>query len=118
MVKGYKNLKVWGKAYKLTLKIYRLTKSFPKKETYGLISQMRRASISIVANIAEGCGKKHRKEFVQFISIAIGSCNELGVYLLLSTDLEYLTKKDCNEVISNQEEISKMLFGLRKSLES
>ncbi len=117
MLKSYKNLKVWNKAYELTLKIYQITRYFPKEETYGLTSQMRRASTSIIANIAEGSGKNHIGEFIQFISIAIGSCNELEVYLELSIDLNYLKKKEYEKLNIIHVEISKMLFGLRKSLE-
>ena len=89
MSHGYFKLSVWKKAYDQTLKIYHLTKSFPKNETYGIISQMRRASSSIIANIAEGYGKRNLSEYIHFISIAISSSNELEVFLLLSRDLKY-----------------------------
>ncbi len=116
MLNGYHNLKVWNKAYKLTLKIYRLTKTYPKEETYGLSSQMRRASTSIIANIAEGYGNKSLAEYIRFVNIALGSCNELSVYILLSNDLNYLDDNDFKSIQTNQEEITKMLLGLRKAL--
>ncbi|MFW9874770.1 MAG: four helix bundle protein [Candidatus Thorarchaeota archaeon] len=117
MSHGYSNLLVWKKAYNQTLKIYNFTKSFPKNETYGIISQMRRTSSSIIANIAEGYGKRNLSEYLYFISIAISSCNELEVFLLLSKDLHYLDKKDFNCLIDSHVEITKMLLGLRKALE-
>jgi four helix bundle protein len=116
MNKGYKELKVWHKAYSFTLDVYKITKSYPKEETYGLTDQMRRSSISIIANIAEGCAKQHTKDFMKFITIAIGSSNELEVYIRLSYDLNYIKKDVFENLKSNHDEISKMLFGLRKSL--
>ena len=117
MMNGYNNLKVWNKAYKLTLKIYSLTKKYPKEETYGLTSQMRRASVSIIANIAEGYSKRSLNEYIHFVTIALGSCNELEVHIMLSNDLKYLKKEDYNYTKTRQEEITKMLLGLRKALE-
>jgi four helix bundle protein len=117
MPHGYKNLLVWKKAYDQTLRIYKFTKSFPQNETYGIISQMRRASSSIIANIAEGYGKRNLSEYLHFISIAISSCNELEVFLLLSKDLNYVNKKDFSHLIKSQTEIIKMLLGLRNALE-
>ncbi len=117
MQSGYKKLDVWKKGYELTLKVYEVTRHYPKEETYGLISQMRRASSSIIANLAEGYGRNHLGEYIQYVSIAIGSCNELEVHILLSNDLHYLKKKNYDELMSGHEEVSKMLFGLRKALE-
>lgn len=117
MLLGYNNLKVWKKSYNLTLKIYEITKSFPDYEIYGIISQMRRAATSIIANIAEGYGKKKLTGYIHYISIAISSCNELGVYIRLSRDLKYVKKDECEYIESVHEEIIKMLFGLKKSLE-
>ena len=118
MSHGYYNLSVWKKAYQLTLKIYKFTKSYPKIETYSIISQMRRASSSVIANIAEGYGKRNLPEYIHFISIAISSCNELEVFLLLSKDLNYLNKKDFDYLMKSHIEITKMLLGLRKALEN
>ena len=115
---GYQELTVWKQAYEMTLSIYGVTREFPKDETYGLVSQMRRASTSIIANIAEGYGKKHLKEYIQFISISIGSCNELEVYLCLSKDLGYLKRSDYEKLRTIHESVSKMLQSLRRSLEN
>jgi four helix bundle protein len=117
MGKGYQELEVWKKGYRLANLIYIHTKNFPSKETYGLVSQMRRSSVSIAANIAEGYGRGHIGEYIQFLSIAIGSSNELEVYILLSHDLGYLSDKDFNDLQQTHAEVSKMLHSLRLSLE-
>ena len=118
MVEGYRKLEVWKKGYLLTRKIYEATECFPKEEMYGLVSQMRRASVSIAANIAEGYGRNHLGEYIQFVSYAIGSSNELKVYLLLSNDLKYLDDGLHTDLTSIHKEVSKMLLGLRTSLEN
>lgn len=86
-------------------------------EKYGLISQMRRAARSIVANIAEGYGNKSLPRYKHYITISIGSCNELGVYLMLSQDLNYLKEKEYSTLKIAHEEITRMLLGLRGALE-
>lgn len=89
-MQNYKDLKVWEKAHSFTLKVYEETRNFPKEETYGLISQLKRASSSIPANIAEGCGKNSNLEFAHFLNIALGSSNEAEYFLILACDLKYL----------------------------
>ena len=87
---------VYQKSYKLTLEIYQVTKNYPKEEIYGLISQMRRSAVSIPCNIAEGYRRGHRKEYIQFLHMAYGSCSELETLLSISCDLnliETVTKK-------------------------
>ena len=82
------------------------------------MSQMRRSSVSIIANIAEGYGRNHLGEYIQFVSYSIGSSNELEVYLLLANDLKYLDDDLYAEILSIHKEVSKMLIGLRTSLEN
>jgi four helix bundle protein len=89
-VKDFKGLKAWGKAHELTLKVYSATKSFPREETFGLISQLRRACASIPANIAEGCGRSGDVELARFLVIASGSASEVEYHLLLAHDLGYM----------------------------
>jgi four helix bundle protein len=89
-MENFKKLKVWSKAHELTLLIYQRTRSFPKDEMYGLTSQIRRASASIGANIAEGCGRRSDPEMRRFIQIARGSASELEYHLLLANDLHFL----------------------------
>src|ERR1700684_638865 len=96
-MKDFRSLRVWEKSHKLTLDIYRVTTSFPREETYGLTSQMRRSSASIGANIAEGCGKRGNNEFRRFLQIASGSASELDYHLLLARDLGFLPDNDFRE---------------------
>ena len=105
-------LTVWKKAHQLTLDVYQVTLAFPKEEMYGLTSQIRRASSSIAANIAEGCGRGSNAEFRQFLQIALGSASELEYHLLLARDLHYLNGTDYERLIGNAIEVKKMLNGL------
>ena len=93
-MQDFRKLRVWQKAHQLSLDIYKATKRFPKDEIYGLTSQIRRATVSIGANIAEGSGKDSNIEFKRFLSIAMGSSSELENHLLLARDLEYLDKTE------------------------
>ena len=116
MLNSYKELIVWQKSFELVKKIYKITDNFPKSEIYGLSSQMRRASISIPSNIAEGFVRKHKKEFSQFVSIAFGSGAELETQILLSKELKFITDKDFNEIDGLLQEIMKMLNSLKSKL--
>jgi len=93
-MKTHKDLDAWKNAIELAVAIYSLTKSYPKEELFGLVSQMRRAAVSIPSNIAEGAGRNHDKEFQQFLYIALGSVAELETQLLLSERLEYASDSD------------------------
>ena len=116
MVQSYKDLIVYQKSYKLALVIYQITKNFPKEEIYGLTSQMRRSSVSIPCNIAEGYRRGHRKEYIQFLYVAHGSCGELETLLSLSQDLGLIEKDLFENLYRLQEEVSKLLKGLIVSL--
>jgi four helix bundle protein len=96
---------------------YKATKAFPKDELYGMTSQIRRASVSIPANIAEGQGRQHTTEFLNFLSIARGSLKELETHLILSQRVGLLPKDKLDPLLNLTDEISRMLTGLRKSLE-
>ena len=111
----YKQLKVWQKAMRLVIQIYRATKNFPKHEQYGLISQMRRSVISIPSNIAEGHGRDSDKEFVRFLNIAKGSLYELDTQIEISKQLNYLNTQEVSYISDLLDETSRMLTGLRKS---
>jgi len=115
MVQSYKELIVWQKSLQLVKQVYFLTKSFPRDEIYGLTSQMRRAAVSIPANIAEGQKRKNTKEFLQFLRIANGSASELETEILISKDLY---PDDYANIDSLLEEVVKMLGGLITKLES
>ena len=116
MVQSYKDLIVYQKAYKLALEIYRITKNYPKEEVYGLVSQMRRSSVSIPCNIAEGYRRGHRKEYIQFLYVAHGSCGELETLLSLSYDLAMIDRDTFEKLYPMQEEVSRLLRGLILSL--
>jgi four helix bundle protein len=116
MNKAHKHLDLWKDSFDVTLSIYSITKSFPIEEKFGLISQLRRAATSIPANISEGAGRKSKKEYINFLSIAMGSLYELDTLLLLSTELNYVSKDTSLKFQSKFEKISRLLFGLMKKL--
>ena len=109
-MKNHKDLDVWKQSMLLAEQIYNLTKDFPTDEKYGLISQMKRAVISIPSNIAEGAARKGNKEFVQFMYIAMGSLSELETKILLSQRLQFVNSVD--NYLDQIEKIKQMLFGL------
>lgn len=111
-MKSYKDLIVYQKSYELSLEIYKTTKDFPKEEIYGIISQMRRSAISIPCNIAEGYRRGHRKEYIQFLYMAYGSCGELETLLSLSFDLGLIKREAFEKLYFIQEEISRLLNRL------
>ena len=112
-MKTHKDLDVWKEAMTLVKGIYKLTADFPKEETYGLVSQIRRAAVSIPSNIAEGAARNSNKEFIQFLYISLGSLAELETQLLLSKELGFLKNEEINGSIVR---IRKMLLGLIKHL--
>jgi four helix bundle protein len=111
-MKNFSELIVWQKAHQLTLGVYRVTTNFPKTETYGLTSQIRRASASIATNIAEGCGRSGEKDFAWFLHIAAGSANEVEYQLLLARDLNYLNAADYAQLSGLLNEVKRMLAAL------
>jgi four helix bundle protein len=111
----FEDLEVWRRAHRLVLKVYNLTRGFPKEEKFGLVSQMRRAAVSISANLAEGFKKRTPKDKSNFYNIAQGSLEELRYYLILAKDLNYILNN--NELIDSVEEIGKMLYGLIRSIQ-
>ena len=108
-MRDFRDLQVWGKAHQLVLDIYRATATFPQAEMYGLTSQIRRASASIPANIAEGCGRTGDAELARFMQISMGSASELEYHLLLARDLDFLPA-DVHERLNAQTvEVKKMM---------
>jgi four helix bundle protein len=112
----HRDLEVWQKAMDFVLEVYSITSRFPKSEAYGLTSQLRRASISIPSNLAEGAGRKGNKEFMHFLNIAQGSISEFDTQLELAYRLQYINKQDYSNLINRVTEISNMLYGLAKAL--
>jgi four helix bundle protein len=115
-MKAFRELKVWEKSHELTLAVYHATKAFPKQEMYALTSQIRRASASIPANIAEGCGRNGDAELARFLLIAMGSASELEYHLLLARDLKYLEGSDYERVASDVCEVKRMLASFIQKL--
>ena len=117
-VKHYRELKVWQVAMNLAEQCYLATKNFPKEEQFGLTSQIRRAAASVSANIAEGQGRQHTKEFLNFLSVARGSLMEVETHLLLSQRVGLLNQTTLDALLTMSDEISRMLSGLRRALEA
>ena len=115
-VSSYRDLKVWQRAMDLVVSSYQLTKRFLQTEIYGLTSQIQRAAVSIPANIAEGHGREHLGDYLHHLSIANGSLMELETHLLVAVRLNYLNSEELNEVLSQTEEVGRMLAGLIRSL--
>lgn len=118
MGQSYRDLEVWQKAMNLVVECYRSTEQFPKSEMYGLTSQLRRAAVSIPANIAEGQGRQHLGEFIQFLAIANGSLTELETHIQIAQRLEYLENNVAKQLLLQTDEVARMLKGLSKSLKS
>ncbi len=116
--RSYKDLQVWQKAIDFVTVVYRLTEKFPSTETYGLALQLRRASVSVPSNIAEGSAKRSSIDFTRFINIARGSIAEIETQLIIAERLKYITEIELKSVSMTLEEINKMLFGLGTSLET
>ncbi len=116
VLKSYRELGVWQKSVSLTKQVYLLTRDFPANELYGLTSQIRRASVSIPSNIAEGKSRRHSKEFMQFLYVALGSLGEVDTQLVLACELGFLSKDEFNRIEPNIQEIRRMLYGLIDSL--
>lgn len=117
-MQNYKSLKVWTRAHQLTLDIYKESKPFPKEELYSLTSQLRRASTSIPANIAEGCGKNTPADLANFLNIALGSANEAEYFLLLAKDLGYLAYDRYEFLFNEINEVKAMLISLINKVRS
>ena len=113
---NYKEMKIWQKARKQVKAVYRISKKLPKEELYGLTSQIRRAAVSIPANIAEGAGRGTDRDFCHFLDIARGSLFELDTLLILSSDLEYVSEEELNPVFDSINEIIKMMVSFQSRL--
>ncbi|MBY0354380.1 MAG: four helix bundle protein [Rickettsiales bacterium] len=113
---GYQGLSVWQKGINYVEKIYRVTSAFPKEEMYGLISQMRRAAVSIPANIAEGYARRSDAEFARFLLIAAGSSAELETHVIIAHRLSFITLAESDEIMADTNELGKMLHGMHRSI--
>ena len=117
-IKSFEDLPVWQDARKFTNKIYTLTNKFPKEELYGLTSQIRRAAVSIMSNIAEGFYRRSDKELTNFLSIARGSSSEVQNDLYIALDLNYISQTEFNQLYQEAKKIAKQINGLMTYLRS
>src|SRR3954471_15434454 len=117
-MRPHEKLDVWNKSIDLVLTIYRATESFPKEERFGLTSQIRRAAVSIPANIAEGAARDSRKEFVHFLSNAQGSASELETEWLIASRLGYLSETTHQTIRGELDSIGRMIVGLSHSIKN
>ncbi len=115
-MQDYRQLSVWRKAHALALNIHRLSESIPHRDNAGLIGQIRRASLSIPANIAEGSGREGDKDFIKFLQIAVGSATELEYHLQFAADTAQIPRKEFESRHAEVIEIRRMLFGLIRSI--
>jgi four helix bundle protein len=116
-MKDFRDLKVWDRAHRLTLEVYRATGRFPREELFGPTSQMRRCSASMGANIAEGCGSRGNAEFHRFLQIAGGAGSELDYHILLAHDLHFLAEADYRKLTADLTELRKMRTSLLQKVD-
>jgi four helix bundle protein len=115
---NFKELKVWQKAVDFAVKIYSVTKSYPNEEKFGLVSQLRRAGVSIPSNIAEGCAKTSSKSFVNSLEVSLGESFELETQLIISERVGILDSEIAREMETDLSEVQRMIMGLKTSIES
>ena len=116
-MRRYRDLEVWQKSMTLVVESYKCTAEYPPGERYGLVSQTRRAAVSIPCNLAEGQGRSQPGEFLNQLSVARGSLQELETLFMLAARLGYLSSNQLQELLDRTDQISRMLTGLRKTLE-
>jgi len=117
-MRDFRELQVWEKSHQLALAVYKLTVTFPKDELYGLTSQIRRACVSIAANIAEGCGRSGDAEFARFLQIAMGSASELEYHLLLARDLKFIGHPEYQKISNDVIEVKRMFASFIQKLKN
>ena len=117
-MRDFHKLIIWQRSHQLTLAVYRISKSFPKEEIFGLTSQMRRAVSSIPTNIAEDCGRASNKDFAHFLQIAIGSATEVEYQLLLAHDINYINDDDYQALTDETVVVRKMIIKYQSELKS
>ena len=117
-LKDFRDLKVWNKAYALSVAVYKATNGFPQSERYGLTSPLRRSSVSVPTNIAEGCGRSGDADFARFLHIAMGSASELECLLLLANELGYLENAKHNPLAEDVVQVKQMLVAFIRKLKA
>ena len=115
-MKTFRDLKVWEKAHKLVLEIYKITKEYPQEEKFGIISQLRRSASSVPTNIVEGFKRRSERDYGRFLNLADASLEETKYHIILSKDLGYLQEERFTEINKMCDEVGKMLYGLQKKV--
>lgn len=115
-MQDYKKLEIWDFSKNLCVDLYKLTLRFPSQEKFGLVSQLQRASVSVPTNIAEGAGRSTNKDFANFLSISIGSINEICTLLVISEELNFIEKDDSSKLANEYEHLKRMMINFRKLL--
>ena len=115
-MRNFRELKVWEKAHRWAVDVYRITGPFPSEERFGLVAQLRRSAASVPANIAEGCGRESDRDLARFLSIATGSACEAEYHLLLAHDLGYLGEEEYRDLDRRINEVKRMLNGFMQWL--
>ena len=116
-MRDYKNIKAYKLAEELVMNIYSITNKFPKEEMYGLTSQMRRAAISVPANISEGASRNHKRDYLQFLYVSRGSMAELECLMDIANRLGFLPNKEHEQISNKRSEVAKTLYGLITAVE-
>ena len=117
LIKSFEDLEAWQIAHKLVLELYRITKRFPKEELYGIVNQLRRAALSVTSNIAEGFSRYNYNDKIRFYYNSRGSVSEVRNCLILSKDLDYITKDEHQILLVETERVLKIINGLIRSIE-
>ena len=117
-MQDFTQLNIWQKAHSFTVNIYKKTAGFPSEEKFGLTSQMRRASVSIESNIAEGCGRNGDREFSRFIDLAQGSAYEVRCQIFIARDLDFISADESSLLLNKISEISRMMIAFQKKLKA
>src|SRR6266702_6602811 len=115
-IRRYQDLRVWQASMELVVEIYRASESFPKRETYGLTAQCRRAAVSLPSNVAEGHGRKHLGDYLHHLSIANGSLMELETQILIAGRMGYVSREVEERILAQGAEVGRMLSGLARAL--
>jgi four helix bundle protein len=116
-IKSFKDLEIWRRSIAMVERVYLLTKEFPKEELYGLTGQLRRSAVSIPSNVAEGFARNYKKEYKQFLYVALGSCAELTTQITIATKLGYVKNGVAEPFLDEVDQISRMIMALAKKLD-
>lgn len=117
-IRSFTDLNAWNEGHKLVLRVYKITKTFPKEELFRLVSQLCRAAVSITSNIAEGFSRNYAKEKLQFYFISLGSITETQNQILIARDLGYITKEEFKKIADQTIIVAKLIRGLMKAVSS